>query len=83
MSGRSTPLAGYGDYRMDSGKGKMGWIAAFGTGGYPDGKLSKEIGTVLTGEPPLLEELGVNFGHIKTKVFLTNKRLTDVDLDCS
>jgi len=36
MSGRSTPLASYGDYRMDPGK--MGWIAAFGTGGYPDGK---------------------------------------------
>jgi hypothetical protein len=33
----------------------MGWLAAFGTEGYP-------------GEPPLLEELGVNFGHIKTKV---------------
>lgn len=33
----------------------MGWLAAFGTGGYED-------------EPPLLEELGVNFGHIKGKV---------------
>jgi len=32
-----------------------GWLAAFGTGGYDD-------------EPPLLEELGVNFGHIKMKV---------------
>jgi hypothetical protein len=31
-----------------------GWLAAFGTGGYD-------------GEPPLLEELGVNFGHIKVK----------------
>jgi hypothetical protein len=34
---------------------KTGWFAAFGTEGYD-------------GEPPLLEELGVNFGHIKMKV---------------
>lgn len=34
---------------------KTGWLAAFGTEGYE-------------GEPPLLEELGVNFGHIKMKV---------------
>jgi hypothetical protein len=36
MSGRSTPAlaSGYPDYRME---GKMGWLAAFGTGGYPDG----------------------------------------------
>jgi hypothetical protein len=31
-----------------------GWLAAFGTEGYP-------------GEPPLLEELGVNFNHIQQK----------------
>lgn len=34
----------------------QGWMAAFGTGGYED-------------EPPLLEELGVNFGHIRAKVW--------------
>ncbi len=34
---------------------KTGWLAAFGTEGYE-------------GEPPLLEELGVNFGHIRGKV---------------
>lgn len=34
---------------------RTGWLAAFGTEGYE-------------GEPPLLEELGVNFGHIKVKV---------------
>ena len=34
---------------------RTGWLAAFGTEGYE-------------GEPPLLEELGVNFGHIKGKV---------------
>jgi hypothetical protein len=35
---------------------RTGWLAAFGTEGYD-------------GEPPLLEELGVNFGHIQSKVF--------------
>ena len=34
---------------------RTGWLAAFGTEGYE-------------GEPPLLEELGVNFHHIQTKV---------------
>ena len=35
MSGRNTPLAGYPEqYRVE---GKMGWLAAFGTAGYPDG----------------------------------------------
>lgn len=34
---------------------RTGWLAAFGTEGYDE-------------EPPLLEELGVNFGHIKMKV---------------
>ncbi|KAK4933259.1 hypothetical protein LTR28_011277, partial [Elasticomyces elasticus] len=33
---------------------RTGWLAAFGTEGYE-------------GEPALLEELGVNFGHIKMK----------------
>ena len=35
---------------------RTGWLAAFGTEGYD-------------GEPPLLEELGVNFGHVWSKVF--------------
>lgn len=34
---------------------RTGWLAALSTEGYE-------------GEPPLLEELGVNFGHIKMKV---------------
>jgi hypothetical protein len=34
---------------------RTGWLAAFGTEGYD-------------GEPSLMEELGVNFGHIKMKV---------------
>jgi hypothetical protein len=33
---------------------RTGWLAAFGTEGYD-------------GEPPLLEELGVNFSHIQSK----------------
>lgn len=39
---------------MGSGQLTPGILAAFGTSGYP-------------GEPPLLEELGINFNHIKTK----------------
>ena len=40
MSGRNTPLAGYPEqYRIE---GKMGWLAAFGTAGYPDGKRPSE-----------------------------------------
>lgn len=39
----------------DVGGLRTGWLAAFGTEGYD-------------GEPPLLEELGVNFEHIRTKV---------------
>lgn len=39
----------------ESGGLRTGWLAAFGTEGYE-------------GEPPLLEELGVNFSHIQSKV---------------
>ena len=42
---------------------RTGWLAAFGTEGYD-------------GEPPLLEELGVNFAHIQSKVIPQNQ--TDV-----
>lgn len=45
--------------QMGTGQGglRTGWLAAFGTEGYE-------------GEPPLLEELGVNFQHIQLKVGL-------------
>jgi hypothetical protein len=43
-----------------------GWLAAFGTEGYE-------------GEPPLLEELGVNFGHIKMKTFAVFNPLARID----
>ncbi|KAK9379909.1 uncharacterized protein V2V93DRAFT_372665 [Kockiozyma suomiensis] len=43
-----------------------GLFAAFGTGGYSD-------------EPPLLEELGINFGHIKSKTLTVLNPLARVD----
>lgn len=55
---------GFGGFQQPGASGQMGtgqsglrtgWLAAFGTEGYE-------------GEPPLLEELGVNFHHIQTKV---------------
>ncbi|MDI1486044.1 MAG: hypothetical protein OHK93_004233 [Ramalina farinacea] len=42
-----------------------GWLAAFGTEGYD-------------GEPPLLEELGVNFGHIKGKTLTVLSPLSPI-----
>ncbi|KAJ9659910.1 hypothetical protein H2201_007170 [Coniosporium apollinis] len=45
---------------------RTGWLAAFGTEGYD-------------GEPPLLEELGVNFGHIKTKTLTVLNPLARID----
>ncbi|KAF2424893.1 putative Golgi membrane protein [Tothia fuscella] len=45
---------------------RMGWLAAFGTEGYD-------------GEPPLLEELGVNFSHIKLKTFTVLNPLARID----
>lgn len=53
--------SGFGDPADVSGRMgeqgglRTGWLAAFSTEGYPT-------------EPPLLEELGVNVGHIGTKV---------------
>jgi hypothetical protein len=49
------PNVGVSGRMGEQGGLRMGWLAAFGTEGYD-------------GEPPLLEELGVNFGHIKGKV---------------
>ncbi|KAL9615324.1 MAG: hypothetical protein Q9167_000295 [Letrouitia subvulpina] len=58
----STSFGGFGGAGTPGVSGRMGeqgglrtgWLAAFGTEGYE-------------GEPPLLEELGVNFAHIKGK----------------
>ena len=47
--------AGVSGRMGEAGGLRTGWVAAFSTEGYD-------------GEPPLLEELGVNFGHIQSKV---------------
>jgi len=53
--GAGPGMAGVSGRMGESGGLRTGWLAAFGTEGYD-------------GEPGLMEELGVNFGHIKTKV---------------
>jgi protein YIPF5/7 len=64
--GGATGAASYGAGGFGAGPGvsgrmgeqgglRTGWLAAFSTEGYDS-------------EPPLLEELGVNFGHIQAKV---------------
>ena len=53
--------AGVSGRMGEQGGLRTGWLAAFGTEGYD-------------GEPPLLEELGVNFGHIKGKVRRVQQR---------
>ena len=45
---------------------RTGWLAAFGTEGYE-------------GEPPLLEELGVNFRHIQTKTLTVLNPMARID----
>ena len=50
-------LQGVSGRMGESGGLRTGWLAAFGTEGYET-------------EPGLMEELGVNFSHIKTKVGL-------------
>jgi outer membrane protein insertion porin family len=54
-AGFGSPAAGVSGRMGEQGGLRTGWLAAFGTEGYE-------------GEPPLLEELGVNFEHIRTKV---------------
>ncbi|KAI1078784.1 Yip1-domain-containing protein [Whalleya microplaca] len=68
--------AGYGGFgggapgvsgRMgEQGGLRTGWIAAFSTEGYD-------------GEPPLLEELGVNFGHIQMKTLAVLNPFVRID----
>ncbi len=54
-AGFGPPGGGVSGRMGEQGGLRTGWLAAFGTEGYE-------------GEPALLEELGVNFGHIKGKV---------------
>jgi len=58
--------AGVSGRMGEQGGLRTGWLAAFGTEGYE-------------GEPPLLEELGVNFEHIKTKTLTVLNPLARID----
>ncbi|MCJ1290339.1 Protein yipf5 [Xylographa carneopallida] len=68
MSSASFGTGGQGvSGRMgEQGGLRTGWLAAFGTEGYD-------------GEPPLLEELGVNFGHIKVKTLTVLNPFARID----
>lgn len=72
--GFGSPSAGVSGRMGDLSGLKTGWLAAFGTEGYD-------------GEPPLLEELGVNFEHIRTKVslllLLRRGSIFNIVCDCS
>lgn len=69
MGSMDTGFGGSIDVSGTMGTGELptGILAAFGTSGYP-------------GEPPILEELGINFNHIKTKTLAVlnpfNKNIT-------
>ncbi|KAA8906834.1 hypothetical protein TRICI_005073 [Trichomonascus ciferrii] len=71
IGGTMTPQAGgsgggmYG-YEASRERLSQGILAAFGTSGYP-------------GEPPLLEELGVNFSHIKMKTMTVLNPFRQID----
>lgn len=78
MGAMDTGFGGNIDVSGTMGAGELtsGILAAFGTSGYP-------------GEPPILEELGINFNHIKTKTLavlnpfnknITSDIMTDSDL---
>ncbi|KAL2198066.1 hypothetical protein P885DRAFT_68248 [Corynascus similis CBS 632.67] len=64
--------SGFGDASDVSGRMgeqgglRTGWLAAFSTEGYP-------------GEPPLLEELGVNVGHIGAKTLAVLNPFSRID----
>ncbi|KFY58607.1 hypothetical protein V497_04749 [Pseudogymnoascus sp. VKM F-4516 (FW-969)] len=69
--GFSSPGVGAGSARVSGRMGEQGglrtgWLAAFSTEGYE-------------GEPPLQEELGVNFGHIKAKTLAVLNPFVHID----
>lgn len=68
FAGPAFGAAGVSGRMGEQGGLRTGWLAAFSTEGYD-------------GEPPLLEELGVNFRHIQTKVRLEKLRNTDLIAD--
>lgn len=65
-SGFGGAVPGVSGRMGEQGGLRTGWLAAFGTEGYE-------------GEPPLLEELGVNFGHIKMKTLTVLNPLARID----
>ncbi|KAL0264217.1 hypothetical protein SLS55_000164 [Diplodia seriata] len=65
-SGFGGAVPGVSGRMGEQGGLRTGWLAAFGTEGYD-------------GEPPLLEELGVNFGHIKMKTLTVLNPLARID----
>lgn len=58
--------AGVSGRMGEQGGLRTGWLPAFGTEGYD-------------GEPPLLEELGVNFSHIKSKTLIVLNPVARID----
>ncbi|PYH81434.1 Yip1-domain-containing protein [Aspergillus uvarum CBS 121591] len=64
--GFGSPSAGVSGRMGEQGGLRTGWLAAFGTEGYD-------------GEPPLLEELGVNFEHIRTKTLTVLNPFARID----
>ncbi|KAI5288397.1 Protein yipf5 [Ascosphaera acerosa] len=65
-SGFEGGAAGVSGRMGEQGGLRTGWLAAFGTEGYD-------------GEPPLLEELGINFGHIRTKTLTVLNPFARID----
>ncbi|KAL4915163.1 surface antigen-domain-containing protein [Aspergillus aurantiobrunneus] len=64
--GFGVPTAGVSGRMGEQGGLRTGWLAAFGTEGYD-------------GEPPLLEELGINFEHIRTKTLTVLNPFAHID----
>ncbi|PLB50534.1 Yip1-domain-containing protein [Aspergillus steynii IBT 23096] len=64
--GFASPAAGVSGRMGEQSGLRTGWLAAFGTEGYD-------------GEPPLLEELGVNFEHIRTKTLTVLNPFARID----
>ncbi|KAL4787523.1 surface antigen-domain-containing protein [Aspergillus varians] len=64
--GFGSPTAGVSGRMGEQGGLRTGWLAAFGTEGYD-------------GEPPLLEELGINFEHIRTKTLTVLNPFARID----
>ncbi|KAL3469108.1 hypothetical protein BJX99DRAFT_242018 [Aspergillus californicus] len=64
--GFGSPTAGVSGRMGEQSGLRTGWLAAFGTEGYD-------------GEPPLLEELGVNFEHIRSKTLTVLNPFARID----